>query len=267
VTNPDAAHLFRSLHEGDLLLLPNCWDAGSARLTESLGAKAVATTSAGVAWAHGYPDGNALPPRLVAATVSEIARVVRVPITADMEGGYSDDPEAVGAAVALVVGAGAVGINLEDATKPPDLLCAKIEAARRAAEGLGVKLYINARTDVYLRQLLAPERRVEETLRRAALYRAAGADGLFVPNLTLPGEIRAISSEARLPLNVIPAKGLPPIAELHALGVARLSAGADIAESVFGFAAGLARGFLGAHAYPLAEVAMPYKEINALFPA
>lgn len=267
MTSPDASQVFRRLHVGPLLLLPNAWDAGTARLTESLGAKAIATTSAGVAWAHGYPDGNALPPRLLAATVAEIVRIVRVPVTADMEGGYSDDPAAVGAAVALVVEAGAVGINLEDATKPPDLLCKKIEAAKRAANGAGVDLFVNARTDVYLRGLGSSERRVEETLRRAALYRAAGADGFFVPNLTDPEQIRAVSAGAGLPLNVIPARGLPPIGELRGLGVARLSAGADIAESVFGFVAGLARGFVGARAYPLADSAMPYAEINALFPA
>jgi 2-methylisocitrate lyase-like PEP mutase family enzyme len=266
MTTPDAASAFRRLHQGELLLLPNCWDAGSARLTESLGARAIATTSAGVAWAHGYRDGNALPPRLLAATVGEIVRVVRVPVTADMEGGYSDDLAAVETAVALVVEAGAVGINLEDATKPPDLLCRKIEAAKRGAKSAGVDLFVNARADVYLRGLVPPERRVEETLRRAALYRAAGADGFFAPNLSDPEEIRAVASGAGLPLNVIPARGLPPIVELRGLGVARLSAGADIAESMFGFVSGLARGFLATRAYPITDSAMPYAEINALFP-
>src|SRR5689334_20206107 len=113
--NPEAAKTFHGLHAGpDILLLPNAWDAGSARLMESLGAKAVATTSAGVAWTHGYPDGDALPVRLLVSTVATIARAIRVPLTVDMEGGYTDDPAAVEETIAKVVEAGAVGINIED---------------------------------------------------------------------------------------------------------------------------------------------------------
>ncbi|HLN81859.1 MAG TPA: isocitrate lyase/phosphoenolpyruvate mutase family protein, partial [Thermoanaerobaculia bacterium] len=137
----DAARVFRELHQEGLLLLANAWDAGSAHLIESLGAKAIATTSAGVARSHGYRDGNLLPVPLLAATVAEIARVVNVPITADVEGGYSDDPIAVGDAVARVIEAGAVGINVEDGGGDPELLCAKIERAKGAGVRLGVDLF------------------------------------------------------------------------------------------------------------------------------
>jgi 2-methylisocitrate lyase-like PEP mutase family enzyme len=259
------AQVFRQLHAEGLLLLTNAWDAGSARLMESLGARAVATTSAGVAWAHGYADGNHLPVRLLATTVAGITRVIRAPLTVDMEGGYSNDPAAVGEAVATVLDAGAVGINIEDGTGTPDLLCAKIEQVKRAGVRLGVDLFVNARTDVYLRGLAPKGRQVEETLARAERYRAAGADGLFVPGVVDAAEIRALASAVGLPLNVMARPGLPSTTELGALGVRRLSAGSSIAEAVFGRAASLATAFLrdGAAA-PLAEGAMPYPELNAL---
>lgn len=147
---------FRRLHEkGEILVLVNAWDAGFARLIESLGAKAIATTSAGVAWTHGYADGDKLPVPLLVATVTDIVRVVRVPVTVDVEGGYSSDLAMVGDAVAGVIGAGAVGINIEDGAGPADLLCRKIERAKEASVRLGVDLFVNARTDVYLRALVA----------------------------------------------------------------------------------------------------------------
>src|SRR5580704_3673841 len=143
---------FRSLHQGpDVLLLPNAWDAITARLIESLGAKAIATTSAGLAWSRGYPDGNALPEDQLIAATRDIARVIRVPLTVDIEAGYSDDPRAVARLVARVMAAGAVGVNIEDGAGSPDLLCTKIAAIRESAAHLGVELFINARTDIYLR--------------------------------------------------------------------------------------------------------------------
>ncbi len=145
--------LFRRLHDGELLILPNAWDAGSARLIESRGAKAIATTSAGLAWSRGYPDGDALPVEQLLSAVRAIARVIGVPLTIDVEGGYSNDPAAVAGLVAGILEAGAVGINIEDGSGSPALLCAKIAAARESAGRAGVELFINARTDVYLRGL------------------------------------------------------------------------------------------------------------------
>ena len=262
---PDSADRFRELHRDGLLLLPNAWDAGSARLIESVGAKAIATTSAGVAWSHGYADGDLLPVPMLAATVARIARVVKIPITADVEGGYSADPASVGEAVAAVIEAGAVGINLEDGAGDPDLLCAKIEHAKRAGTRLGVDLFVNARADVYLRDLAPPDRRLDETLARAERYRAAGADGIFVPGVTDASEIRALASAVRLPLNVLARPGLPPASELEALGVRRLSAGSWIAAAAFAGAASRASGFLrGGASEPLAKGAMPYADVNSL---
>jgi 2-methylisocitrate lyase-like PEP mutase family enzyme len=205
----ERAGTFRRLHQEGLLVLPNAWDAGSARVIESRGAKAIATTSSGVAWSHGYPDGDHLPVRLLAATAAAIARIIRVPLSMDVEGGYSSEPAAVGEAVAAVVDAGAVGINLEDGGGPPELLCAKVEHAKRAVSGRGADVFVNVRTDVYLRGLGPAEGRVAETLSRAARYRTAGADGLFVPGLMDPEEIRAVAAGTPLPLNVMASPGLP----------------------------------------------------------
>ena len=260
---------FRDLHApGRLLILPNAWDAGSARLIEDCGAAAIATTSSGVAWARGYPDGNALPPRVLAAAVGEIARVIRVPLSADVEAGYSDDPRAVADTVTAVMNAGAVGINLEDGAGTPDLLCAKIEAVKAAAAKAGVDLFVNARTDVFLKRLVPSERAVDETIARAKRYRAAGCDGIFVPALAEVAAIHAIvAGVAPLPLNVMAYPGLPEAAGLRELGVRRLSAGAAIASAALGRARSRARAFLAdGRSEPLFDESVAYGPTNALFP-
>ena len=253
------------MHADGLLVLPNAWDAGTARVVESLGAKAIATTSAGVAWSHGYADGNVLPYRLLAATIAEITRVVAVPVSADVEAGYSDDPAAAGETVAAVIDAGAVGINIEDGNDHPDLLCAKIERAKSTAARLGADLFVNARTDVYLKDLVTGERRLDETLAREERYRAAGADGIFVPGVTDAGEIRKIASAVRLPLNVLARPGLPPASELVVLGVRRLSAGSWVASASLAHIAARAEEFLRTgRSEALTASALPYAEVNAL---
>ena len=263
----ETATLFHRLHEGpEPLLLPNAWDAGSARLMESVGAKAIATTSAGVAWTHGYPDGDVLPVRMLISTVVAIARAIRVPLTVDVEGGYSDDPAAVEETVARIVEAGAVGINIEDGSSAPDLLCLKIERAKLAGQHFGIDLFVNARTDVYLHGLAPEGKQVAETLARAKLYRNAGASGIFVPGVRDATEIKAIAAEAGLPLNVMAWPGLPAAGELTQLGVRRLSAGGGIAQALWGKAATLADDFLKTgRSEPLGEGAMAYPAINALF--
>jgi 2-methylisocitrate lyase-like PEP mutase family enzyme len=261
----DSAGRFRRLHERGLLILPNAWDAASARLIESLGAKAIATTSAGVAWSHGYADGNVLPVPLLAATVAEITRIVTVPVSADVEAGYSDDAAAAAEAVGAVIDSGAVGINIEDGAGEPDLLRAKIERAKNTAARRNVDLFVNARTDVYLKNLVAAERRLEETLARAELYRAAGADGIFVPGLTDAGTIRTIASAVPLPLNVLARPGLPPASELESLGVRRLSAGSWIAANALAETASRTEAFLRTgESEALTASAKPYAEVNAL---
>jgi 2-methylisocitrate lyase-like PEP mutase family enzyme len=266
MTATDRAKAFRSLHSAvKPLLLPNAWDAGSARLIESLGAEAIATTSAGVAWSHGYPDGDVLPLHLLAATVAAIRRVIHVPLTVDIEGGYSDDLDAVEEVVTAVLDAGAVGINIEDGVGSPELLCAKIERARRAGSRVGVPVFVNARTDVYLAGLTGDELRIAETLKRGQLYREAGADGLFVPLLIESEEIRVIASSAGLPLNVLAWPGLPDLEALTGLGVKRLSAGSGIARILYAQGAAVAAAFLSTGRLAgTGETSLAYADVNSL---
>jgi 2-methylisocitrate lyase-like PEP mutase family enzyme len=261
-----SAEVFRRLHDGpELLILANAWDAASARIGESLGARAIATTSAGLAWAQGYPDGDKLPVQQLIAAIEGIRRAINVPLTVDVEGGYADDPTEVRRVLAAVIDAGAVGINIEDGAGAPDLLCAKIQRAKESGNRSGVALFVNARTDVYLRKLVPEAGRVAETLARAELYRAAGADGLFVPGVTDPAEIRTIAADARLPVNVIAWPGLPPAAELVRLGVRRLSAGSAIAESAMRLTTNLMQSFLGeGRSEVVSEGAGLYAKMNAL---
>jgi 2-methylisocitrate lyase-like PEP mutase family enzyme len=262
-----SGNTFKTLHDGDaLLLLPNAWDAGSARLIENLGAKAIATTSAGLAWSRGYPDGDALPIEQLLAAVRDIARVIRVPLTVDIEAGYSDDPAAVAELATRIIDAGAVGINIEDGAGSPDLLCAKIEAIRQSAARAGVDLFINARTDVYLRAFATGDAAVEEVVRRAERYRAAGCNGIFVPCLADGRAIKTIAAAIDpLPLNIMLMPGLPSITVLRTQGVRRLSAGAAIAQSALGLTSRLATDFLAGSWDDMFTMAPDYRATNRLF--
>jgi len=263
----DHAKIFRQLHhQVEPLILANAWDAGSARLIESLGAKAIATTSAGVGWALGYPDGDVLPVARLAELAAAIVRLIGVPLTVDCEAGYSEDPAQVADNIIMVLDAGAVGINIEDGASPPALLAAKIEKIKAAAAVRGIDVFVNARTDVYLKGLVAEERRVAETLRRAETYKSAGADGLFVPGLIAPDGIAAVAAAAGLPLNLLAWPGLAPAADLAALGVRRLSAGSGVAQKLWYQAASLARAFLASgRSEPFAEHAMAFSDLQHLF--
>ncbi|MDL5601433.1 isocitrate lyase/phosphoenolpyruvate mutase family protein [Bacillus subtilis] len=256
---------FHQLHHDGLLILTNVADATGARLVEQLGGKAVATSSAAVAWAHGYPDGNTLPLERLISTVESIARVIQVPLSMDIEAGYSDDLDRVAEVIDAVVAAGAVGINIEDGSGTPELLARKIEVARQVADKRDVKLFINARTDVYLKSLVPAEDRVAETLHRAALYQAAGADGLFAAGVTSAYEIEAICKGTTLPVNVLGFAGLPSPDELKSLGVRRLSAGSGIAEFMYGAMGSLVKSFLASGKLDTHDLkAFTYGEVNGL---
>lgn len=258
---------FHALHQGpDILLLANAWDAGSARVVETLGPKALATSSAAVAWSHGYADGHKLPVNVLIATVREIVRGVSLPLTVDIEGGYADDAEGVGETVARIIGAGGIGINIEDGRDAPELLCAKIGAARAAAEKAGVALFINARTDVYLKNLAQGEAALAEAVRRGKLYRDAGADGFFLPGPVDTALFAAVVKEVGLPLNVMSRKGVAPLAELKAAGVRRLSAATAIGRAALHAARAAAAAFLAdGDSDALATAAGPSFDYNTLF--
>jgi len=256
---------FRDLHRSGLLILPNAWDGGSAALMRSLGARAIATTSAGVAWALGWPDGDALPVERVVQATRDVVRAAQgLPVSVDFEGGYSDDPAEVAAAARTVVEAGAQGINIEDGGGSPEALAAKIAAIRAAVGG---ELFINARCDVWLAGVGEAETRVAEAARRGALYRAAGADGLFAPGLVDEAGIAELVRATELPLNLLAYPGLPDAATLERLGVRRLSAGSGIVGAALGRAAALTRGFLAdGRSAPLMDGALGWGELNALMP-
>jgi 2-methylisocitrate lyase-like PEP mutase family enzyme len=258
---------FRRLHEGPgLLLLPNAWDAVTARLIESLGGMAIATTSAGLAWSHGYPDGNALPEDTLIAAIRTIARVIRVPLTVDIEAGYSDDPGAVVRLVDRAQGIGVAGINIEDGAGSCDLLCKKIAALRNHVTNANLDLFINARTDIYLRGIASGDAAIEEVIARAARYRAAGCDGLFVPGLIAAGAMATISAAiAPMPLNIMAVPNLASLDALQKTGVRRLSAGSSIAQAALGRTSQLVSGFLAGTMSEMFDVSADYGDLNRLF--
>ena len=240
-----AADLFHALHAGPaVLILPNAWDAASAALMEDAGAAAVATSSAAVAWARGYADGDALPVAALIEVIAGIARVIKVPLTADIEGGYTDDLAELAETVKAVVGAGAVGINLEDGRRDPALHARKIETTRAAAEKAGVNLFINARTDVYLAGLAQGEAALAETLRRAKLYAEAGASGVFVPLPIEEDLLSTLAAAIALPLNAMGRPGMPSAKRLAELGVRRLSSATGPFRAAYGAMLGATRTFL-----------------------
>jgi 2-methylisocitrate lyase-like PEP mutase family enzyme len=261
------ASTFRQLHVNSTpLLLPNAWDAGSARLIEAQGAPAIATTSAGFAWALGYPDGRVLPFDEVVASVRRIVRVLKAPLSVDVEHGYSDDPRTVADHVMQLSDLGVAGINIEDGADAASLLAAKIEAIKSAVAKAGLDLFVNARSDVYLANLVETAKRPQESIARGNLYASAGADGLFLPALVLPSDIEAIVGATRLPLNVMALPGLPDAATLGKLGVRRLSAGSAIAQVLLGRAKAMTQDFLAhGRSEALDDQPLPYGEIQQLF--
>jgi 2-methylisocitrate lyase-like PEP mutase family enzyme len=269
MTQQDKAEAFRALHGGQkVLVLPNAWDVASACIVEQAGAAAIATTSAGVAWSLGVPDGDRLSRDAGVAAIARIAAAVGVPVTADIEVGYAADPEGVAETIRMVIDAGAVGVNLEDAAYagPGPLLATAEHAARLAAarEAAGSALFVNARTDVYLRGVGEPDTRLGHTLERAAAYVAAGADGIFVPGVGDPATIATLAREIGAPLNVMAGPGSLPVAKLADLGVARVSVGPAITEVAYAATRRAAAELLAHGTYESLAGGLSYAELNAL---
>jgi 2-methylisocitrate lyase-like PEP mutase family enzyme len=220
----------RAHHTSPLLLLPNAWDPMSARQFEAAGFPAIATTSGGLAWALGFPDGEKTPwPEVVAAT-ARIVRAVRVPVTADIEAGYGETPEQVAKSIGEVIQVGVVGVNLEDGTPradqpvlPIETATARIRAARQAANATGVPLVINARVDLYIKNVGDAASRFDETVRRAKAYLEAGADCIYPFGLGDVDVIARLVKAIGAPINIVARAGTPPAAELERIGVARVS--------------------------------------------
>jgi 2-methylisocitrate lyase-like PEP mutase family enzyme len=260
------ATAFHQLHRADhILILPNCWDALSAVVLREAGAKAIATTSAGLAWAHGYSDGEKLPVDALIRAIREITQVIDLPLTVDLESGFTDDLATLATTIDAVIDAGAVGLNLEDGSKTPDLLVSKIHVVKEVSNRKDVPLFLNARTDVVLRSLVPEPEAVNEVVRRGTLYRQAGGDGFFVPGLVQLDKIRAIVESVDVPINVLATRGVAPIVEIEKTGAKRLSLGARLSEAVFGRLKQLATKLL--HDRSLDELfteSLSFAEINKL---
>jgi 2-methylisocitrate lyase-like PEP mutase family enzyme len=234
----DAATIFRHLHDGPApFRLVNAWDALSARVLAIAGAPAVATSSFAVAVARGYNDGEQIPWSDVCDTVERIVAAVDVPVSVDIEAGRGAEP-VLRSAVADVVAAGVVGINIEDRHEEPgrlidpDTQSGRIAAARDAG---GADLFINARCDVYFGAAIPEADRLDAALSRAQRYVAAGADGIFLPGLVDLDAIRQVTADVPTPMNVMLWPGLPTIDELAAAGVRRISQGAAAFLATIGY--------------------------------
>jgi 2-methylisocitrate lyase-like PEP mutase family enzyme len=261
----DKARLFRTLHSSTApLALANAWDVASARIIEAAGAPAIATTSAGVAWSLGAPDGDALGRAQALGLITRIAAAVAVPVSADIEGGYGQDADGVEETAAGVIEAGAVGVNIEDGTRAPGELVERLGAVRRAADKAGAGLFVNARVDTYLLGLGDPETRLADTLDRARRYADAGADGVFVPGVADPDVIAALAADIPVPLNILAGPGTPTVAELGALGVARVSLGSAVAEAAYAVARRAATELAVSGGYTALAGGIPFPELNAL---
>jgi 2-methylisocitrate lyase-like PEP mutase family enzyme len=267
------ADAFRSMHQAPpLLILPNAWDAVTARLFVKAGARAIATTSAGIAATLGYADGQNVPRELMVEAIARIARIVDVPVTADIESGYADSPDELRESIRAVINAGAIGFNLEDATgdssQPLFALeqqVQRIRAVREAAEAANVRVVINARTDVYLAKVGEPAARFAETVSRLNAYRQAGADCLFVPGVTdMPTLTQLVRSVAG-PLNVLAGPGMPSVTDLQRIGIARLSVGSAIMRATLALARDAADELLQKGTYKtFLDRNIPYSEVNEL---
>lgn len=271
---PDATQLararaFRAMHEPPALVLPNAWDAASARLIEAVGAEAVATTSAGIAWSLGYPDGDHLPRAAAIDAVKRIVAAVQVPVSADIEGGYADDLDELATTVRAVIAAGVVGINIEDRGSDGLRSIAeqgqRIAQVRKTANENHIPLFINARTDTFLASVDTDlDARIGETVRRAEAYASAGADGVFVPGVIDPATVQHLADRVPVPLNIQANAAAPRVAALVECGVRRISLGAGLAQAASSLIAHAAEEVLMEGTYGLLQDAMPASDLNML---
>jgi 2-methylisocitrate lyase-like PEP mutase family enzyme len=266
------AMAFRAMHRGGkILVLPNAWDVASARVFEDAGFGAIATTSGGVAFSLGYPDGQKISREEMLARAGRIARALKVPVTADVEAGYGFRPEDAARTATEVIAAGVVGMNLEDATGDPahplvdlPLQLERIRAAKAAALKTGVLLVLNARTDIYLAQVGEPARRYDESAHRLLAYRDAGADCVFLPGVADRETIGRIVRDVQCPVNILAGPGSPSVPELEQLGVARVSIGSSAMRATLGLVRRIALELRGAGTYSSLEGGIPYGDVNRM---
>jgi 2-methylisocitrate lyase-like PEP mutase family enzyme len=273
-TQSEKAEAFRLMHRAPkTLALPNAWDVASARIFEDTGFPAIATTSAGVANSLGYRDGEQISRDEMLGVVRRVAAAVSVPVTADLEAGYAKDPEGLAETARALIDAGGIGLNLEDATgDPADPLftleqhVARIKAIREAGAAAGVALVINARTDRYWKGPGDEKQRLEGAIVRGNAYLQAGADCIFIPGAIKRETIEALCRGISGPINILAIKGVPPIAELEGMGVARVSVGSGIMRAAMGLTRRAAQEFFNTGTYEsFVEGAFNYDDLNSLF--
>jgi 2-methylisocitrate lyase-like PEP mutase family enzyme len=268
-----AAALLALHRPGEPVVLVNAWDPGSARVVQACGAAAIATGSAGIAFALGRPDGEQVARDEMMGVIRAIASSVDLPVTADIEAGYGPADDDVAETVARVLDAGAVGVNLQDIDPlgRQDQLIAledqlsRIRAARSRADREGVHLVINARCDVYLAGVGEPSARLTTTVERANAYLAAGADCVFVPGLADATTIEALVPRIHGPLNILASPQGPTIPELAKLGVARISLGSWPARAGLSLLMRAAAEVLSSGTFDALEGALPYRDAQQLF--
>lgn len=270
------AEAFLGLHEdASVLVLPNAWDAVSAKLFEKEGFKAVGTTSAGISSSLGYPDGERMSLEENISVVRCIVRAVDLPVSVDIEAGYADTTEGVVRSAREVLKAGAVGLNLEDGTGDParplfdlPVMKERVRAIREMTVVEEVPLVLNARTDVYLLPGEKSEKDLKHAVERGNAYREAGADCIFVPDLgDLDKEsIARLVREIEAPLNIIAGATTPPIPELREIGVSRLSLGPRPMRAMLALLRRISREILvGGTYHQMTDETLAYAEINQWF--
>jgi 2-methylisocitrate lyase-like PEP mutase family enzyme len=269
----EKAAQFRKMHAGPrILALPNAWDAASARILEDAGYPAVATSSAGIAFSLGYPDGQRISRDQMLEVVERIAHAVGVPVTADMEAGYGTTAKDMAETARAVIATGAIGMNLEDVTGDQEssqvevsLQQEKIRTIREVSSSLGVPLVLNARTDIYLMPIGEARTRFERTVERLRAYRQAGADCIFAPGVSSRETITELVKAIASPLNILISPDCPALAELEKIGVARASAGSAVMRAALGSVRRIAKEWMETGTYhSLFDHAVPFADVNRM---
>lgn len=268
----EKAETFRRLHhQKGPLILPNAWDVPSARVFEDAGFPAVATSSAALMVSLGYPDGETIPKRKMIAVIARIAKTLTIPLSVDVVAGFGRGPREVAATIKMVLEAGAIGINVEDAVPSTQTLfplpaqVRKLRAIRELGESMGVPLVINARTDALRYAPGEPKDRMREAIRRARAYRDGGSDCVYPMGLVDAGAIATFVDAVGCPVNVMTRRGLPPIPELERLGVKRVSFGPYPSYASMGLLKRISEEVIARGTYEsMLEGAITHDELNQL---
>jgi 2-methylisocitrate lyase-like PEP mutase family enzyme len=275
----EKADRFLKFHQDkEILVLLNSWDAGSSKLIEACGYKAIATTSMGVAASFGYPDCQVIQLTEMIDVITAIVKAVQVPVTVDIEAGYGNNIHEIIDSVKKIIATGIAGINIEDSTElNPKLIdetefCDRIAAIRALSDSLGFHLVINARTDSFYVSSGSAREKLNESIRRGNKYREAGADCIFVQPVSEKDTISTLVKEINAPINILANPGIgagmpPSVRELQDLGVARLSLGSGLMKATLALIKKVADELSEKGTYiilsdtltPLPDAAMAYK--------